>query len=62
MQEDGNLTLKSAIAQTGSVYITIPPERSGSGKVTLTLQEEFMELGAMTEQRNPAAHLERRFR
>lgn len=53
MQEDGNLTLKSAIAQTGSVYITIPPERSGSGKVTLTLQEQFMELEAMTDSETP---------
>lgn len=49
MQSSGNLDLRNALSQTAEVYITIPPERSNTGKVTLTLQERFVELDAVTD-------------
>lgn len=49
MQETGNLTLKNAIAHTATVYIAIPPSRTGTGKVMLTLQEQYVELEAVTD-------------
>ena len=49
MQSNGNLNVKNAIAHTATVYIPIPPARSGTGKVTMTLQERFVELDALTD-------------
>ncbi|WP_087066004.1 hypothetical protein [Intestinibacillus massiliensis] len=49
LQENGTLQLREAIAHTGTVYIPIPPARTGTGKVTLTLQSQFLELDAMTD-------------
>lgn len=49
MQSSGNLNVKNAIAHTATVYIPIPPARSGTGKVTMTLQERFVELDALTD-------------
>lgn len=49
MQDSGNLNLNNALSQFGEVYITVPPLRSNSGKVTLILQERFVELDAMTD-------------
>jgi len=49
MQSSGNLNLSNAISQTADVYITIPPSRSQTGKVTMLLQERFVELDAMTD-------------
>ncbi|MCI9450201.1 MAG: hypothetical protein HFE30_08120 [Clostridiales bacterium] len=49
LQESGNLNTKNAVAHTATVYIPIPPSRSGTGKVTMKLQERFVELDAMTD-------------
>lgn len=49
LQEDGNLSPKNAVAHTATVYIPIPPMREGSGKVTMNLQERFVELDALTD-------------
>lgn len=49
MQSSGNLNAKNAIAHTATVYIPIPPARSDTGKVTMTLQERFVELDALTD-------------
>ena len=49
LQDDGNMTVKNAVAHTATVYIPIPPARSGTGKVTMNLQERFVELDAMTD-------------
>ena len=50
MQSSGNLNLNNAISHSAKVYITIPPARSGTGKVTMLLQERFCELDAMTDE------------
>jgi len=49
MQTSGNLNLKNAISQTADVYIRIPSERADKGKVTMLLQERFVELDAITD-------------
>ena len=49
MQTSGNLNLNNAVSQIADVYIRIPPGRSEKGKVTLVLQERFVELDAVTD-------------
>ena len=49
MQTSGNINLQNAISQTADVYIRIPPERSDKGKITMLLQERFVELDAVTD-------------
>ena len=48
LQSSGNIDLGSAIGKTGRVYIPIPPNSQGSGKITLTVQERFIEAEAVT--------------
>lgn len=49
MGESGNIAIKNAVGRFAEAYLPIPPERSGTGKVTLTLQGRFVELEAMTD-------------
>jgi hypothetical protein len=49
MQDSGNLDLQNALAQPAEVYITIPPSRTNTGKVTMLLQDRFVEIEAMTD-------------
>jgi len=49
MQTSGNINLNNAIAHTADVYIRIPSGRSDKGKVTMLLQERFVELDAVTD-------------
>ncbi len=49
MQESGTLSMRNAIAQTGTVYLRIPPQRTGTGKVNLMVQEQLRELDAVTD-------------
>ena len=48
LQSNGAIDLGSAIGKTGRVYIPIPANSMGSGKITLTLQERFIEADAVT--------------
>ena len=48
LQQSGNLDLGYAIGKVGTVYIPIPAEMKGSGKVNLTMQERFIEIDAVT--------------
>ena len=49
LQDNGNFNVKYAVAHTATVYIPIPPARTGTGKVTMNLQERFVELDALTD-------------
>ena len=49
MQSSGNIDLKNAVSQVAEVYMTIPPLRSNTGKVTMLLQERFVEIDAVTD-------------
>lgn len=48
LQSNGNLDLGAAIGKVGTVYIPIPENMKGTGKINLTLQERFIEIDAMT--------------
>lgn len=49
LQQSGNIDMHNAVGLTGEVYVNIP--RGGKGKVTLTLQEQFMEMDAVCTSR-----------
>lgn len=51
LQENGTVSVRNAIAHVGTVYIPIPPERSGVGKVSITVQERLLELDALTDEK-----------
>ncbi len=48
LQSSGNLDLGYAIGKVGTVYIPIPAQMKGSGKVNITIQERLVELSAVT--------------
>lgn len=48
LQASGNLDVENAVGKVAEVYIPIPPKGTGSGKVTMTLQEKYCELNAIT--------------
>ena len=49
LQEDGTTKVKNALGQIGQVYIRIPAEEKGKGKVNVTVQEKLCEFEAVTE-------------
>jgi hypothetical protein len=49
LQEDGTMKVKNALGQIGQVYIRIPAEEKGMGKVNVTVQERLCEFDAVTE-------------
>ena len=50
LQEDGTTDYASAQGKTATVYVSIPPRRTGRGKVTLTLQGRYTEADAVTDE------------
>lgn len=48
LQSRGNVNLQNAIGQVGKVYLRVPAERSGEGKVTLVVQGRLLECKATT--------------
>ncbi len=51
LETDGTLQIHGAVGTSGTVYLTIPGERGGVGKIHLTLQNRIVELQAVTSQR-----------
>lgn len=51
LESSGNLDYKNAIGKTGSVYLRIPKEKKGTGKVIFVLQERFVEVSAVTDEK-----------
>lgn len=49
LTETGNTQLANAVGKTGSVYLTIPGERKGSGVIQLVLQGATQEVNAVTD-------------
>jgi membrane protein implicated in regulation of membrane protease activity len=49
LQEDGTTNVRNALGQIGQVYIRIPAEEKGMGKVNVTVQEKLCEFDAVTE-------------
>lgn len=50
LQSSGNINYKKAVGLTGTVYLRIPPKRSGKGKINLTVQERFIDADAVTDE------------
>jgi hypothetical protein len=48
LERDGTLSLVSAVGTTGTVYLSIPGHRAGSGKVHITVQNRLVECQAIT--------------
>lgn len=48
LRADGGVRIQHAVGRTGTVYLRVPPERTGPGKVTLNLQNRTVELEAFT--------------
>lgn len=46
--ENGTLDLRHAIGESGRVYIPIPSDGKGEGKITMQLQGRYVECSAMT--------------
>ena len=53
LQTNGNTDLRRAIGVSGTVYMTIPANRSGKGKINILLQESYLELEAVTDDETP---------
>jgi hypothetical protein len=50
LEDDGTIAIDGAVGATGTVYLTIPGDRQGAGKVLLTLQNRTVEYQAVTSQ------------
>jgi len=50
LRSDGNTDNRNALGTSGKVQLTIPPSRSGEGKVHLMLQGSYVERNAVTDE------------
>ena len=53
LQSDGTKNIKNALGKSGSVYLTIPPARTGKGKINVILHGAYTELDAVTDSEVP---------
>ena len=49
LQCNGAFEIDKVVGSTATVYVSIPPSRSGRGKITMNAQGRFMELDAVTD-------------
>lgn len=49
LESSGNFDYNRTIGKVATVYIRIPKKRQGKGKVTLTLEDRFVEIDAITD-------------
>ncbi len=50
LAEDGTFNIRNTLGHTATVYIPIPQERQGQGKVNVTVNNRFLELSAITNE------------
>jgi membrane protein implicated in regulation of membrane protease activity len=48
LRSSGNIEIAKAVGKVADVYLTIPAKGNGSGKITLTLEERYVELSAIS--------------
>lgn len=49
LQTNGTINPNATISKSGSVYLLIPPKRSGKGKVSILVSEHYKEYDAVTD-------------
>lgn len=49
LRSDGNTDNRNAVGTAGKVHLTVPPSRSGEGKVHVMLQGSYVERSAVTD-------------
>ncbi|WP_188221162.1 NfeD family protein [Flavobacterium pokkalii] len=49
LEEDNSFKLENTLHQSAEVYLTIPENKSGKGKIMISINGAFHELDAMTE-------------
>ena len=53
LQADGTVSLNNAVGSGGEVYLSVPPLRSGEGKVNVVIQDTMTECAAVTDEETP---------
>jgi len=48
LESEGNIQYENALGKNGTVYMRIPANKMGKGKVNVTIQEHFVEVDAIT--------------
>ena len=48
LRQNGSIRIQRSVGRSGTVYIPIPPQRSGTGKIQLRMQGRIMEYAAVT--------------
>lgn len=51
LRNDGNIDNRNAVGVSAKVYLTIPAERKGEGKINVMIQGSFVEREAVTDER-----------
>ena len=59
IQHNGTMRLSNAVGSIGEVYITVPANNSGSGKINVILQGQLSELTAVTNADRPLKYGEK---
>lgn len=52
LAQDGTFNIREALGNSGTVYLTIPADRRGQGKVNVMVSERMVELNAMTDEKS----------
>ena len=55
LQCNGAFEIDKTVGQKATVYVSVPPSRSGRGKITMNAQGRFVELDAVTEENSRLA-------
>lgn len=50
LESDRTIRISNAIGKVGNVYLSIPGQQSGTGKIMITIQERQVEIAAMTRE------------
>lgn len=50
LESDGNVDNRNALGVSGTVYLKIPPNREGTGKVNIMIQGSYCERDAVTDE------------
>ncbi len=53
LQSNGNISLGSALGKVGEVYIPIPGNGEGKGKINITVQDRLIEVDAISASETP---------